>query len=286
MKPRLLAMGDSALLIKFGEEIDPVINQRVHQLDALLRADQIAGVIETVPAYATLLLHYDPLLLTYAQASEWVTIELAKVKSDIHRKPRRIEVPVQYVCEYGPDLDFIASLHHISIQEVISLHTGREYSVYMMGFTPGFAYMGKLDDMLATPRLETPRIRVAAGSVGIAGSQTGIYPIDSPGGWRLIGRTSLSLFDLASDKPFLFSPGDLTAVRERGAGCLKCWRQAALRLCRMAGEQAGGASACRLPGQWICLPSGLRIFWPVILRTRPPWSSEVVTWFCVPLTIV
>jgi KipI family sensor histidine kinase inhibitor len=208
MKPRLLAMGDSALLIKFGEEIDPVINQRVHQLDALLRADQIAGVIETVPAYATLLLHYDPLLLTYAQASEWVNIELAKVKSDIHRKPRRIEVLVRYGGEHGPDLDLIASLHHISKQEVISLHTGREYIVYMMGFTPGFAYMGKLDDMLTTPRLETPRIRVAAGSVGIAGSQTGIYPIDSPGGWRLIGRTSLPLFDLASDTPFLFSPGD------------------------------------------------------------------------------
>ena len=208
MKPRLLAMGDSALLVKFGEEIDPAINQRVHELDALLRADQIAGVIETVPAYATLLLHYDPLILTYAQVLEWVNIELAKVKSDVHRKPRRIEVPVQYGGEHGPDLDFIASLHHISIQEVISLHTGREYSVYMMGFTPGFAYMGKLDDMLATPRLETPRIRVAAGSVGIAGSQTGIYPIDSPGGWRLIGRTSLPLFDLASDTPFLFSPGD------------------------------------------------------------------------------
>jgi inhibitor of KinA len=208
MKPRLLAMGDSALLVKLGDEIDPVINQRVHELDALLRADRLAGVIETVPAYATLLLHYDPLILTHAQISEWVNIELAKVKSVVHRNPRRIEVPVQYGGEHGPDLDFIASLHHISKQEVISLHTRREYTVYMMGFTPGFAYMGKLDDMLATPRLETPRIHVAAGSVGIAGSQTGIYPIDSPGGWQLIGRTSLSLFDLASDTPFLFSPGD------------------------------------------------------------------------------
>jgi len=216
MKPRLLAMGDSALLVKFGEEIDPVINQRVHQLDALLRTDRMAGVIETVPAYATLLLHYDPLLLTYAQASEWVNIELAKGKSAVHRKPRRIEVPVRYGGEHGPDLNFIASLHHISKQEVISLHTGREYTVYMMGFTPGFAYMGKLDDMLATPRLETPRIRVAAGSVGIAGSQTGIYPIDSPGGWRLIGRTSLPLFDLASDAPFLFSPGDTVQFVNEG----------------------------------------------------------------------
>ena len=216
MKPRLLAMGDSALLVKFGEEIDPVINQRVHELDALLHADQIAGVIETVPAYATLLLHYDPLILTYAQVSEWVNNELDKVQSAIHRKPRRIEVPVRYGGENGLDLDFISSLHHISKEEVISLHTGREYTVYMMGFTPGFAYMGKLDDMLATPRLETPRIHVAAGSVGIAGSQTGIYPIDSPGGWRLIGWTSLPLFDLLADTPFLFSPGDTVQFVSEG----------------------------------------------------------------------
>ena len=125
-------------------------------------------------------------------------------------------MPVQYGGAHGTDLDFIASHHHISVREVISLHTGREYTVYMMGFTPGFAYMGKLDDMLATPRLETPRIHVAAGSVGIAGSQTGIYPIDSPGGWRLIGRTSLPLFDLLADTPFLFSPGDTVQFVSEG----------------------------------------------------------------------
>jgi inhibitor of KinA len=208
MKPRLLAIGDSALLVQFGDDIDPAINQRVHELDALFGVDRIAGIIETVPAYATLLIHYDPLVLTYAQASDLVNIEIAKVQSGSLRKPRRIEVPVRYGGEEGPDLEFVASHHSISIQEVIRLHTGREYTVYMMGFTPGFPYMGKLDDKLATPRLETPRIRVAAGSVGIAGAQTGIYPIDSPGGWRLIGWTSLPLFDLTEDPPFLFSPGD------------------------------------------------------------------------------
>ncbi len=208
MKPQLLPLGDSALLVKFGDEIDLGINQRVHALDALLRAKQIAGVIETVPAYATLLVHYDSLVLTYAQVSDWVGAEMDRAESNATRKPRRIEVPVRYG---GEDLDFVAAHHHIRAREVVNIHAGREYAVYMMGFTPGFAYMGKLDDAIATPRLETPRTRVAAGSVGIAGAQTGIYPIDSPGGWRIIGRTSLRLFDLKSDQPFLFAPGD--AVR-------------------------------------------------------------------------
>jgi inhibitor of KinA len=208
MKPRLLPLGDSALLIHLGDEIDPEVNQRVHALEALLRADKPAGVIETVPAYASLLLYYDPLILTYTEASAWVNEEMARVKSGASREPRRVEVPVRYGGEYGPDLGFVASYHHLSVQEVLRIHTSRAYIVYMMGFTPGFAYMGKLDDSIATPRLETPRTHVAAGSVGIAGPQTGIYPIASPGGWQLIGRTELKLFDPAADPAFLFSPGD------------------------------------------------------------------------------
>ena len=208
MKPRLLPLGDSALLVRFGDEIDPGVNQSVHALDALLGADKPAGVIETVPAYATLLVHYDPLALTYAQAADWVNKQMDKVRSAVSRKPRRVEVPVRYGGEQGPDLVFVAAYHQLSVQEVLRIHTSSEYIVYMMGFTPGFPYMGKLDDLIATPRLETPRTRVAAGSVGIAGAQTGIYPIDSPGGWRIIGRTKLQLFDLQMDPAFLFSPGD------------------------------------------------------------------------------
>ena len=208
MKPRLLPLGDSALLIHLGDEIDPGVNQRVHALDALLQIDKPEGVIEAVPAYGTLLLYYDPLILTYAEASDWVNGEMERVQSADSRKLRRIEVPVRYGGEYGPDLDFVASYHNLSVQDVLRMHTGRAYIVYMMGFTPGFAYMGKLDEAIATPRLETPRTRVAAGSVGIAGAQTGIYPIDSPGGWRIIGRTELQLFNLGADPAFLFSPGD------------------------------------------------------------------------------
>lgn len=208
MKPRLLPLGDSALLVQFGDEIDPAVNQRVHALDALLQTAKPAGVIETVPAYASLLVYYDPLTLTYAQAADWVNAEMDKVQAAVNRKPRRIEVPVRYGGDQGPDLEFVAASHQISVQEVIRIHTNRAYIVYMMGFTPGFAYMGKLDELIATPRLETPRTRVAAGSVGIAGAQTGIYPIDSPGGWQLIGRTGLHLFDPAENPAFLFSPGD------------------------------------------------------------------------------
>jgi KipI family sensor histidine kinase inhibitor len=204
----LIPFGDSALLIKFGDEIDLSINQRVQSVDALLAKRSIAGVIETVPAYATLLVHYDPLALTYAQVSAWVKAEMDRVEENVSRKPRRVEVPVRYGGEHGLDLEFVAVHNKITVNEVIRIHASRDYTVYMMGFTPGFAYMGKLDDEIATPRLETPRTHVNAGSVGIAGAQTGIYPIDSPGGWRIIGWTAMRLFDLAADPPFLFSPGD------------------------------------------------------------------------------
>ena len=208
MKPKLASLGDSALIIQFGDEIDLAINQRVHTLDALLRADAITGIIETVPAYTTLLVHYDPLTLTYAKLSEWVNAEMDRVESSASRKPRQIEIPVQYGGASGPDLEWVAAHHHLTIADVVHLHTDRTYTVYMMGFTPGFPYMGKLHPSLITPRLDSPRTLVRAGSVAIAGEQTGIYPIDSPGGWRLIGWTSLRLFDPSSDVPFLFAPGD------------------------------------------------------------------------------
>ena len=122
--------------------------------------------------------------------------------------PRQIEVPVRYGGEYGVDLKWVADHRGLQVEDVIRIHSQKTYRVYMMGFTPGFPYMGKLDDAIVTPRLETPRTRVPAGTVAIAGSQTGIYPIDSPGGWRLIGHTSLRLFDPTSESAFLFSPGD------------------------------------------------------------------------------
>jgi KipI family sensor histidine kinase inhibitor len=130
------------------------------------------------------------------------------INQRVHALAARIEVPVQYGGRYGVDLDFIANYHGLQVEDVIRIHNEKIYTVYMMGFTPGFPYMGKLDDAILTPRLETPRTRVHSGTVALAGSQTGIYPIDSPGGWRLIGYTSLCLFDPHSESPFLFAPGD------------------------------------------------------------------------------
>ena len=205
---RIAPLGDSAVLVGFGDDIDLATNLRVHALDAQLQAALLPGVIETVPAYATLLIHYDQLRLDYDAVAQWLRAALASQQQTLQRTPRQINVPVRYGGEYGPDLASVADYHHASEAEIIRLHSGREYTVFMMGFTPGFPYMGKLDDALATSRLETPRTRVPAGSVGIAGLQTGIYPIESPGGWRLIGRTSLSLFNLASSEPFVFAPGD------------------------------------------------------------------------------
>ena len=210
MAERIFPLGDSSVLVHFGDDIDLALNLRVHALDAHLQGSPSRpnGILELVPAYATLLIHYDPLLLTCEQVAGWLEGEMAVVEEAVARRPRRIEVPVRYGGEGGPDLAFVASIHHTSPAAIVQLHTGREYTVFMMGFTPGFPYMGRLDDDLVTPRLETPRTRVPAGSVGIAGAQTGIYPIDSPGGWRLIGHTSLTLFDLRAPEPFLFAPGD------------------------------------------------------------------------------
>jgi KipI family sensor histidine kinase inhibitor len=207
-KPRIVVLGDSAILIQLGEEIDLAVNQRVHALASLVGASAIAGVIETVPAYATLLVHYDPLVLSFIQIKNILREKLTQIQENESHKPRRVEVPVRYGGELGPDLESVASHCGLRVEDVIRIHSDKIYTVYMMGFTPGYPYMGKLDDALVMPRLEMPRTRVPAGTVAIAGSQTGIYSIESPGGWNLIGWTPLKLFDPNSDSPFLFAPGD------------------------------------------------------------------------------
>ena len=202
----LKPLGDSSILIQLGDEIDPALNQRVHALSALLQ--NIPAVIETIPAYCTVLVHYDPLATTYNQIKNLIEEKISLVDDATHRPSRRLEIPVLYGNASDSDFETVATTLSLSPSELIRLHSKREYTVYMVGFTPGFPYMGILNEKLTLPRLSTPRTRVPAGSVAIAGSQTGIYPVDSPGGWHIIGHTPLKLFDPTSDTPFLFSPGD------------------------------------------------------------------------------
>ena len=201
-------LGDSALLIQLGDAIDAALNQRVHALSMWIESSRRAGIIETVPAYSTLLVHYDPLILTYNEARDFAREKMDRAGEHVHRSARLIEVPVRYGGASGADLAAVASSKNISALEAARIHSEREYIVYMMGFTPGFPYMGKLDERLIMPRMETPRTLVKAGTVAIAGEQTGIYPLDSPGGWHCIGWTELKLFDPSRDAPFLFAPGD------------------------------------------------------------------------------
>ena len=207
-KPKIKLLGDSSVLVQFGSDIDISVNQRVHALASLLEASPFEGMIETVPAYATLLVHYDPLAVSFTRVRDFLREKLSQTEASAARNPKRVEVPVRYGGDFGVDLEAVARHLQLQVEDVIRLHSGKLYTVFMMGFTPGFPYMGKLDDALVMPRLETPRTRVPAGTVAIAGSQTGIYPIASPGGWQLIGWTPLTLFDPASETPFLFAPGD------------------------------------------------------------------------------
>lgn len=204
-----LPAGDTAILVRLGKTIDLETNRRVHALASRIRRAPIEGIGTAVPGYATLMVHYDPLRLDVESAMAWLQAQVAAAVSEPLPAPRRVEVPVRYGGVHGPDLDFVAHHTGLSPEEVVCRHAGAEYQVYFLGFTPGFPYLGGLDPRLATPRLETPRQRVPAGSVGIAGAQTGIYSVESPGGWRLIGWTPLRLFDPQADPPALLAPGDM-----------------------------------------------------------------------------
>ena len=207
--PDYRPVGDGALVVEFGDLIDPAINQRVQAFAQQLGVARLPGVTDIVPTYRSLLVHYDPLRLSYNQVTAWARAQSQPAAQSLPASRRCVEIPTVYGGEYGSDLDFVAGYHHVSPADIIRWHSGAKYTVYMMGFMPGFPYLGGLPPELETPRLETPRTLVRAGSVGIAGPQTGIYPLDSPGGWRIIGRTTMKLFDPALDPPALLAPGDL-----------------------------------------------------------------------------
>jgi KipI family sensor histidine kinase inhibitor len=204
-----VVLGDSCVALQFDAVIDPAVNARCIALAAALEQRALRGVRDVVPTYNAVTVHFDP-LTTDRDALETALDRLAARLPDAAgtEDTRTIEVPVNYGGAAGPDLAAVAEFGRCSEAEVVQLHTQRAYRVYLLGFLPGFAYMGSVDARIAMPRLEGPRLRVAAGSVGIAGLQTGIYPCDTPGGWRIIGRTSVRMFDLSKGDPFLLKAGD------------------------------------------------------------------------------
>lgn len=211
--PRFFPMGDQALIVEFGDRVDPALSAQIAALARRLREARLVGVLDIVPAYSTLALHYDPAAIgagtsPYEALVETIGPWLNSQTVEMPLPGRVIEIPVCYGGAFGEDLEALARSHGLAVDEVIAIHSAADYYVHMLGFVPGFAYLGGLDARLATPRRDSPRARVPAGSVGIAGEQTGIYPLDTPGGWQIIGRTPLQLFKPDTSPPSLLNAGD------------------------------------------------------------------------------
>lgn len=205
---KILPAGDQALVVEFGNEISEELNRKVQLLNKKITGKRIGGIVETVPTFRSLMVLYDPSVISFEKLKRLLAAIPVKETGSREQKRRVVEVPVCYSGELGPDLADVAEHAGLSEEEVIRIHSEREYNIYMLGFLPGFPYLGGLDERLHIPRLDNPRTRIAAGSVGIGGSQTGVYPLDSPGGWRLIGRTPLKLYDPEREEPFLYEAGD------------------------------------------------------------------------------
>lgn len=205
---KYLISGDRAIVIEFGNKISEKINSKVRAMMIAIDKKNIAGIVEMIPTYRSLMIHYNPLKVDfYFLCKELKSVE--KQLDDIEIPlPEVIEIPTLYGGDYGVDIENVAKHNGLTVDEVVKIHTSKEYLIYMLGFTPGFPYLGGMDERIATPRLKTPRTKISGGSVGIAGSQTGIYPIDSPGGWQLIGKTPLKLYDPYREKPILLQSGN------------------------------------------------------------------------------
>jgi inhibitor of KinA len=205
---RVVTLGESCVAIQFAAAIDPAVNMRCIAVAESLERLAVPGVRDVVPTYNAVTVHFDPLKTDRRALGDALDRLADATPSTADVASRPIEIPVSYGGEAGPDLAAVAAFAKFSETDVVRLHTERVYRVYMLGFLPGFSYMGTVDARIAMPRLDTPRMRVAAGSIGIAGSQTGIYPFDTPGGWRIIGRTPVKVFDTARAEPFLLKAGD------------------------------------------------------------------------------
>ena len=207
-RARFRICGDRAMLVEYGEGVALAVNEKVRAMALVIAQRKPAGVDTIIPAYRSLAIGYDPLTVSPENLQARLLSLEGELENAAIEPPRTVEIPVLYGGQAGPDLAFVAAHNQLTPDEVIQIHCQAPYPIYAVGFAPGFCYLGGLDPRLRTPRLETPRTRVPAGSVGIADMQTGVYPSDSPGGWQLIGRTPLNLFNPLKTDPFLYRAGD------------------------------------------------------------------------------
>jgi KipI family sensor histidine kinase inhibitor len=216
-------MGDRGLLIEFGDEISREINEKVRRMALTVQAEIREGIVELVPTYRSLLIIYNPLLLPVEDLKKRLKRIEEGLQQALLPEPKLTCMPAVYGGIYGPDLEEVAKYHQISPEKVIQLHCSKPYLIYMIGFMPGYPYMGELPEELVTPRLKTPRLVVPKGSVAIAQRQTGIYSMESPGGWQILGRTPMELFDPLKDPPSLLRMGDFVQFYEISEKEFKEW---------------------------------------------------------------
>ena len=205
---KLMAAGDQVLVAEFGDQIDERINDQVHALAAKIEGQNIPGIGEVVPTFRSLLVYYDSYRLSYEETAGTIRRLAEHLETEKAAKKRIYQIPCCYGARFGQDLANMEKLTGLDRQEIIEIHSSVDYKVYMMGFLPGFAYLGGLDERIHVPRLKTPRLKISRGAVGIGGSQTGIYPMDSPGGWQLMGETPIDMYDPNREQPVLVQAGD------------------------------------------------------------------------------
>ncbi|WP_134702073.1 5-oxoprolinase subunit PxpB [Ammoniphilus sp. YIM 78166] len=209
----LSPLGETAVRVVLGTGIDPDIHRKVKTLSEYLDRNPFPGMIEYIPSFSSVTVLYNPMESSFDTVSVFFREASNQIQESTQYVPKTVEIPVCYGGEFGPDLEFVAEQNGLSVEEVIKIHSEAEYLVYMIGFAPGFPYLGGMSERIATPRRSSPRISIPAGSVGIAGSQTGVYPIETPGGWQLIGRTPLALFRPNESPPSLLQAGDVIRFR-------------------------------------------------------------------------
>lgn len=203
---RFSPAGEQGIVIQLGSSIEEETNRKIRYL--MQRLSSRREILEMIPTFCSLLILFDLKKTSYARMETLLRGELPHLNQLPTQEKIIHRIPVCYGGEFGEDLDFVAQHAGLTPEEVVKLHSGRDYLIYMLGFLPGFAYLGGMDERLFCPRLDSPRVRIPAGSVGIGGEQTGVYPLDSPGGWRLIGRTPLKPYDPGREKAFLYQAGE------------------------------------------------------------------------------